>query len=84
MPKMRNDGQKSREGQRGRHIYVNIKENTGYQVELQQRKSRRGEQCSPPIAVFPLIVCNDPVNLSICCVKKISEDAFTGNQMIKT
>ena len=50
--------------------YVNIKENTSYQPELQQRKSRRGEQCSPPIAVFPLIVCNDPVNLSICCVKK--------------
>lgn len=29
------------------------------------------------------MVYNDPVNLSICCVKKISEDAFAGNQMIR-
>lgn len=44
---MRNDGQKSREGQRGRLKYVNIKENTGYQPELQQRKSRKGGAMLP-------------------------------------
>ena len=27
--------------------YVNIKENTGYQVELQQRKSRKGGAMLP-------------------------------------
>lgn len=43
---MRNDGQKSRGGQRGRLKYVNIK-NTGYQPELQQRKSRRWEAMLP-------------------------------------
>lgn len=79
---MRNDGQKSRGGQRGRLKYVNIKKTPAISLSF-SKGSPEGEAMLPTDSGVSSDRMQRPGKFVNLLREKISEDAFAGNQMIR-